>query len=215
MTQTAPYKLVVIILFLANCSLALAQEKEVPSSTPNYFEFQTKRNHIYVGTDFGVGLGFKSESLTITEATTLVDASFSPKIGFFPVRQLLIGGIYDLSSSLTVLEGQDQYYLTNSAYGIFGRYYLKNGLFAEASYGWGNGYELARIAGSDFSEKNNFDSRRKSLSIGISNYWLKRFNFEVLLRYSQINGNYSSSDTRKLEISGLAVKAGVGFSIGK
>lgn len=207
-------KIIVISFFLLIYMPSEGQDSTM-HSTPNYFDSQTKRNRFYIGTDFGVGLGFKSESLSITKATTLIDASFTPKIGFFPIKRLLVGGVYDLSSSLTVLEGQNQYYLSNSNYGLFSRYYLKNGLFGEVSYGWGNGYELTQIAGLDLAERNDFDSRRQAYSIGISNFWLKRFNFEILLRYSRVDGNYKESETESLELSGLAVKAGVGFSIGK
>jgi len=184
--------------------------------TVDRFSLQTKAKRCYAGIDFGVGLGFKSSSLSYSNATTLVDASFAPKVGYFPVKQVLVGLSTDISNSLTVLDGQDQYGISNISFHPFVRYYFMKGIFAEGMYGIGRGKETFRGGSNDELLTNSFNSKRYSVGLGIANYWLDRCSFELLLSYGNVQGDFARLDENSpLKISGLSVKAGIGVSIGK
>lgn len=193
---------------------AFAQNlKDLPLEyqTKEYFKSQTKQFQLYTGIDMGMGLGFRASNLSYADATALIDANFTPKIGFFPLKQLLVGGSFDLFGSIASFDAQNSYSLYSQTWGGFMRYYLKGGFFGELQYGRGKGIEERKQSQSVALRQ--FQTERYSIGVGIANFWASHFNFEVLLKYNNAAGRFD--DTRDLYISGVSVNAGIGFSIGR
>ena len=195
--------------------MAFGQNEGEKAETLTNFTSQTQAGRWYIGSDFGVGLGFRNNSLSIADATTVIDASFNPKAGYFLKNKWLVGVSTDISNTIAVLEGQEQYKVSNIAFSPFMRYYFAGGVFAEGMAGIGRGTETSYNTTTRTRDRNVFDSKRYSLGLGISNYWLKRWSFEVLIRYSSYQGDFQQSTASPIQLSGLSVKAGVGVSIGK
>lgn len=180
------------------------------ATNKSYFEQQTKQFSLYAGTDLSMGLGFRASNLSYSDATALIDATATPKIGFFPISQLMIGGNFDFFGSLASFNARDSYALYSQTWGGFLRYYLKGGFFGEAQYSRGRGYERTNQQG--VKQVKDFQTERYSIGVGIANFWTEHFNFEVLLKYNSSHGAYN--DTRGIYLSSLSLTAGIGFTLG-
>lgn len=180
------------------------------------FAFQTARRAWVVGLDFGLGLGYRNDDLGLQNSTTLLDIGGCPKIGYFVLPRLLVGLNNDIYASFATFGAKTEYSLYNITIGPMVRYYPTRHLLTEIQYGAGVGHEFSdRGRG---VEKRNFGGQRFSAGIGISNFWFKRLNIELIARYNIAAGNFSERDlqqTPTVYFSGLSINAGINFRIGK
>jgi hypothetical protein len=200
-----------LLAFLLAALSGWAQAQQAPDSLKHgYCSRQTQQFRIWIGADMAFGLGFRASSLSYTDATALVDASASARIGFFPINRLLLSLQADAFGSVASFDAWQSQELSARSFGGALRYYLRGGLFGEAHYGRGRGLETYRHASG--LQEQAFRLQRYGLGMGIGNFWGEHFNFELLLRYQHGRGQFS--DQRSLLLSGLSLTAGIGFSIG-
>ena len=198
-----------VVLYGQDTTQASSNDKK--TAIHSYFNKQTKQFNIYTGVDLAMGLGFRTQTLSYTDATALVEGSISPKIGFFPLNRWMIGVAHDIGGSMASFNSWESYTLYTRTWGGFTRYYIKGGLFGELQYGWGKGTE--NITKDGISNIHSFRSERYTIGLGLAGFWTKNFNFELLLRYSDAHRN--TNDNRAIYQSGLSVTAGAGFSLGR
>ena len=177
----------------------------------NNYRRQTAKNQFYLGSSFGLGIGFQNYSLAVANSTPIADGVLNPKIGFFPINRLLIGGTMDYSLSLAISEGQSNYEVHTQTFGTFARYYVTKTLFLEGQYGWGTGKEIKN----EPSTKQAFSAQRYSVGFGVAHFWAKRISFELMMRYSGAKGTGLDVDSNTIHLSNLGITAGIGYVIGK
>ena len=175
----------------------------------SYAGRQTQQLGVYIGVDMAMGLGFRTSSLSYSDATAIIDASTTPKVGFFPINRLMVGGNFDFVGSIASFNAADSYAVYSKTWGGFMRYYLKGGFFGELQYNQGQGFERSTKQG--LTDTQMFQTERYSVGVGLANFWTKYASFEVLLKYNSSNGQFN--DTRDVYLSGLSITAGVGFTI--
>lgn len=181
------------------------------NSSHHHFLNQTKQFNIYTGVDLAMGIGFRTQTLSYEDATAIAEGSLTSKIGFFPINRLMIGPSYETVGSMTSFSAWDSYSLSARTWGGIMRYYIKGGLFGEFQYGWGKGKE--QFSNDGINTSHNFRSERYTIGLGLAAFWVKNFNFEVLLRYN--NATRTINDQRNTYQSGLSVTAGAGFAFSK
>ena len=165
-----------------------------------------------MGFNFGIGLGFRNENLTFSNSTVLVEVNFMPTIGIFVFNGLLIGASYDNFNSVASFGYQDFYALYLQNINFTTRYYTKGGLFLEGQLGVGQGNENFKRFNNETI--NEFDSKKIAFGIGLANFWTRKFNFELMLKYSVMDAEYNSiSDD--FSLNGLRLSAGISYSLGK
>ncbi|WP_020526576.1 hypothetical protein [Flexithrix dorotheae] len=176
------------------------------------FLSQTRQGKGYLGFNFGIGLGFRNENLTFSNSTVLVEVNFMPTIGIFVFNGLLIGASYDNFNSVASFGYQDFYALYLQNINFTTRYYTKGGLFLEGQLGVGQGNENFKRFNNETI--NEFDSKKIAFGIGLANFWTRKFNFELMLKYSVMDAEYNSiSDD--FSLNGLRLSAGISYSLGK
>jgi hypothetical protein len=178
-----------------------------------FFKYQTLKNRWHISGNFGIGLGFRNKSLSLNNSTVLVDVSFNPKIGIFLIERLQTGVAYDYHASVTSFGEKNDYAVFSSVIGAYTRYYTPKGFFAELQYGVGGGRERFRN-GSNQQIDFGINTQRFSGGIGIASFWTKRFNFEIMLRYSRAS-NKNTDTSERFTSSRLAILGGLSVALGK
>jgi hypothetical protein len=214
----------ILFLLLAVCLGVKAQNSEIVKDTTKqnsdsnqnieteFREFQLKKGKFYAGINFGVGLGFRSNSNSFQNTTALVEVYFAPRVGYFVYNRCLVGLNSEITTTVASFDYKTDYYLLSTTTGIFGRYYLKNGFFADAEYGLGKGTQ-GYLDGKTTRIENGFSASRVSVGIGAGSFWLKRVAFEILLKYSYVHAEADKNDL--VELNSFRIVAGVGIAIGK
>ncbi|MDW7692585.1 hypothetical protein R9C00_12385 [Flammeovirgaceae bacterium SG7u.111] len=176
------------------------------------FLHQTSKYNIFVGVNFGLGLGVRNQNTSLNESTVLFDFNINPKVGFYPFRRLMVGVAYDYYTSLASINYSNNYQFNFQSLNGFTRYYFPKGMFGEAQLGWGNGSERLSTTPNPFTE--SLTGTKFSLGLGVGNFWGKNYHLEILARYIGIFGQYKIVDD-DFYINGLKITAGLTYGFGK
>ncbi|MGB0525924.1 MAG: hypothetical protein ACPGJS_23290 [Flammeovirgaceae bacterium] len=172
------------------------------------FRQQTAQGMLYAGTNFGLGIGLQSSSVSVADAQPLIDGVSNTKLGVFPIPRLLVGANFDFAGAMVIQgdpgESERELVLTKTI-GPFVRYYLSKSIFAEGQYGWGSGEERN---GDATPEPEEFSAQRYVVGVGLAQFWGKRIAFELMARYSGIQGDV-------VYLGNIGVTAGIGVTIGQ
>jgi hypothetical protein len=205
-------KIFLFIVFLL-CSIQTFAQNFQEAEEEQFFKYQTLKNRWHISGNFGLGLGFRNKSLSLNNSTVLVDVSFNPKIGIFLIERLQAGVAYDYHASVTSFGEKNDYGVFSSVIGAYTRYYTPKGFFGELQYGLGGGRERFRN-GSNQQIDYAINTQRFSAGIGIASFWTKRFNFEIMLRYSRAS-NKNIDTSERFTSSRLAILGGLSVALGK
>ena len=207
-----------LLFFLVSVCKTFAQATRAEASTPAdtlavdeeviNFLVQTRKGNLLVNAGFGMGMGFRNDNLVITNSTALVDYSLNLRCGLFVSNRWLAGAGYQHYTSLAAFDYQNEYRFSFSAYTLLGRYYWRSGIFGEATAGLGNGRE--RFVTDQQEQLVSFNGHYYSMGMGIGNFWFKKFNFELMVRYHRAVTSYESVP-ENLQMSGLGISGGIAF----
>jgi hypothetical protein len=198
-----------IFILLFNASYCLAQDETgIRELERGFLRYQLQKGRFSVGTDFALGLGYRSNNLLIGSSTVLVDINFSGRVGYMLFERLMVGMKGNLFQSVTTFDFQNQYRLRSQTMGGLVRYYTSYGLFAETFGGPAIGTENRTRNGMDNSR--SFSGLHLSGGAGFANFWAPRFNFEIALRYNWMQGSFDQF-ADQLQFRGITLNAGIGY----
>jgi len=168
--------------------------------------FQTSKGKFQTNLHFGMGLGFQNTQIAFENSTALLDVYLSPRVGYFVLNRWLVGVSSEITNSVASFNYNNNYSFLSYTTGILSRYYTQSVFFAEAEYGWGFGNE--RYHQNKSLVRNVFPTGRLGIGIGIANFWFKRFAFDLMVKYANLQSN-------KFNFNNFNITAGLSYSFGK
>jgi outer membrane protein len=144
------------------------------------------------------------------EDSSFINFTLSPRVGYFVIDQLAVGLETSFTYSRTEFEFIDNSMLTQNSTifsaGPFVRYYLKNGLFAEASIGFARQDNLREEEGVDDFES-ELDFFFYEFGIGYAIFFNNSVSLEPFLSYQ-----FERTTQNEAEIDTSGLNLGVGFT---
>lgn len=207
---------ILTLCVFSTCQYELYAQDNTTATTggfQNNFKLQTAKDKVFIGASFGGGLGsYESYSLSKgADNATLIDGVGNPKIGFFPINRLMIGGNFDYSFAISIAEVEEDYFITSATIGPIIRYYFAKTLYFEGQYGWGRGQQKIKSVDSNIRD---FSAQRYSIGFGVAHFWAKRFSFELMMRYSAARGRIIGQNTEQIDMTNIGITAGLGYVFG-
>ncbi|WP_052172475.1 outer membrane beta-barrel protein [Psychroserpens jangbogonensis] len=195
-------KLLIVTILLFTTINALAQDKE-ESTNPT-----DKGNFIVDGSIFFSTNNSKSQQDGIKIKNKSFGIGISPKAAYFIIDRLALGietSFNYTENEFTNIDGNKSSNISRSfLIGPFARYYLKNGLFGQASLGFG----------SSKSDSNSFENRsdffRYQFGLGYAFFLNEHTSLEPIITYQH---NKTTSDQSTFETTNNGFTLGIGFTI--
>lgn len=185
------------------CSVLTASAQEEVTSKPT-----DKGHYIVDGSLFFSINNSKSGPDGFEAKSNSFSLGISPKTAYFVIDRLALGIDASFSYSnneFTNIEGNNSSQNgTAISIGPFARYYLKNGLFAQTSVGFG----ISKTNAADYESKN--ESFRYEFGVGYAIFLNQNISLEPIISYRHVKTTHNQST---LESTNNGLVLGVGFTI--